>query len=177
VDAAKGMVIPVRILLVADVSAEKLLGGAERMLTQHVRALAETFELTVLTRQPAPDALLTIEVATGVTEYRLPFSGDRGLAGMRELKQGAKDWWRQHQGEFDMLVSEQPFVMWALLRAGCRLPRLQICHSLAFEEYTTRHGLDWGVKHKIATVAMRYLESRVYVSGAGFMSRPVGYWC
>jgi len=158
-----------RILLVADVSAEAVLGGAERMLTQHVRALAEAHDLTVLTRQPAPDAPLTIKVADGVTEYRIPFSGHRGLSGMRELKQGAKAWWRQHQGEFDVLVSEQPFMMWALLRAGCRLPRLQVCHSFAFEEYSTRHGLDWGIKHRIVTAAMRYLENRVYTSADGML--------
>ncbi len=164
-----------KILLVADVSAESVLGGAERMLTQHVRALAEVHDLTVLTRQPTPDAPFIREVAGGVTEYRIPFSGHRGLAGMRELLQGTKDWWRQHRGEFELLVSEQPFVMWALLRAGCRLPRLQVCHSFAFEEYSTRHGLDWGVKHRIITAAMRYLENRVYTSAgrllvlSGFM--------
>ncbi len=168
-DAAKGVVIPVRVLLVADVSAERLLGGAERMLTQHVRALAETFELTALTRQPAPDAPLSIEVAAGITEYRLPFSGDRGMRGMRQLIQSAKDWWRWHQGEFDVVVAEQPFVMWALLRAGCNLSRLQVCHSFAFEEYLTRHGLGYGLKHKMMVVMMKDLERRVYESAKSFM--------
>jgi len=158
-----------RVLLVADVSAETVLGGAERMLTQHVRALAAVHSLTVLTRQPASDAPLSIEVADGVREYRIPFSGNRGLSGMRELMRGAREWWRQHQGEFDVLVSEQPFVMWALLRAGCRMPRLQVCHSFAFEEYSTRHGLDWGVKHRIITAAMRFLEHRVYASASGLL--------
>jgi len=151
-----------RILLVADVSAEKLLGGAERMLMRHVRTLAEVYELTVLTRQPEPDARATVEVAAGVTEYRLSFSGDRGIAGMRQLMSGAKDWWQRHADEFDVVVAEQPFVMWALLRAGCRLPRLQVCYAFAFEEYATRHGLNWSARHRLVAAAMRKLEGSLY---------------
>jgi len=168
-DAAKGVVIPVRVLLVADVSAEQLLGGAERMLIQHVRALSEVHDVAVLTRQPMPDAPLTVEVVNGVTEYRLPFSGDRGIAGVRQLISGAKDWWQRHGGEFDVVVAEQPFVMWALLRTGCRLARLQVCHSFAFEEYATRHGLDSGLKHKMAIAIMKKLERRVYGSAKSFL--------
>jgi len=164
VDAAKGVVIPVRVLLVADVSAEKLLGGAERMLMRHVRALAEMGDLTVLTRQPERDAPLKVEVATGVTEYRLPFSGNRGIGGMWQLMWGAKRWWRRHQDEFDIVVAEQPFVIWALWQAGCRLPRLQVCYAFAFEEYATRYGLDWSPRHGLAMAAMRRLEGSLYVS-------------
>jgi len=54
--------------------------------------------------------------------------------------------------------------MWALLRAGCRLPRLQVIHSFAFEEYVTRHGLDWNWRHRLVTSAMHRLEANVYSS-------------
>jgi len=151
------VVVSVRVLLVADMSAEKLLGGAERMLMRHVRALAEAYELAVLTRQPEPDAPAMLEVAAGVTEYRLPFSGDRGIAGMWQLMRGAKDWWQRHKGEFDVVVAEQPFVIWALLRAGCHLPRLQVCHSFAFQEYATRSGIRWGIIHRIVAMGMRHI--------------------
>lgn len=154
-----------RILLVADVSAETVHGGAERMLHHHVRAIDEArIKVSILTRQPAPDAPLKVEVRPGVTEYRLPFSGDKGVAGMRQLLQEASKWWGVHAGAFDMVVAEQPFVMWALYKAGCRLPRLQVCYSFAYEEYATRHGLDWNWKHRLATAAMRRLEGSVYRS-------------
>jgi glycosyltransferase involved in cell wall biosynthesis len=159
------MVVPVRVLLVADVSAEKVLGGAERMLVHHVRALMHSgHQLTVLTRQPQPDAPLKIDLADGVCEYRLPFSGNKGPRGLMQLKAEAARWWRQHNGEFDVVVAEQPFVIWGLLHAGCRLPRLQVCHSFAFQEYATRHGLDWGLRHRIVTAAMRRLEAGIYRS-------------
>lgn len=154
-----------RVLLVADVSAEKVLGGAERMLVHHVRALADDgHALTVLTRQPEPDAPLCIDLDNGVREHRLPFSGDKGAQGLWQLQRGADAWWSEHEDEFDVVIGEQPFVMWALLRAGCKLPRLQVVHSFAFQEYATRHGLDWGLKPRLVTAAMRRLEAGLYRS-------------
>ncbi len=154
-----------RVLLVADVSAERVLGGAERMLVEHLRALvAGGHQVTLLTRQPHPDAAERITLAHGVSEHRLRFDGDRGLSGLRQLREQAKAWWRLRSENFDVVVAEQPFVMSALQAAGCALPRLQVCHSLASEEFATRHGLDWGPKPRLAAAAMRRLEGRVYRS-------------
>ncbi len=151
--------------MVADVSAEKVIGGAERMLVNHLRALVEAgHEVTLLSRQSEACAALQLEVAPGVVEHRLPYSGERGIAGLLQLWKGARAWWREHHNSFDMVVSEQPFTMWALLRAGCRLPRLQVIHSFAFEEYVTRHGLDWNWLHRLVALAMRRLEANVYSS-------------
>ncbi|MDQ6951496.1 MAG: glycosyltransferase family 4 protein [Mariprofundales bacterium] len=160
-----------RVLLVADVSAQTVRGGAERMLINHVRALREAgFAVTLLTRQPDPDAPLRIEVADGVEEHRLIFSGDRGWQGLRQLSRQAKRWWNLRANAFDVVISEQPFVMWALLGAGCTLPRLQICHSLACEEYATRHGLAWGLRARLVTASMRRLERRIYRSADRVMA-------
>ena len=160
-----------RVLMVADVSAETVHGGAERMLYHHLRALVDAgYEVTVLTRQPTPDAEVCIELPQfGIQEFRFPFSGDKGYKGLKELKSAAKQWWKHHQDEFDVVVSEQPFVMWALLKAGCKLPRLQVCFSFAFEEYETRHALDMTWKHKLAITAMRKLEAKVYQSADNLM--------
>jgi len=154
-----------KVLVVADVSAEKVIGGAERMLVNHVRALLEDgHAVTLLTRQLKESGALECEVARGVVEHRLPYSGNRGMAGLRQLRAGARDWWREHQEDFDMVVAEQPFTIWALLKAGCCLPRLQVVHSFAFEEYVTRHGLDWNTHHWLVMQAMHRLEKGVYGS-------------
>ncbi|HXH73034.1 MAG TPA: glycosyltransferase family 4 protein [Mariprofundaceae bacterium] len=155
------------ILVVSDVSAETVHGGAERMLTQHVRALVKAgIRIAILTRQPNPEATLVQELTDGVMEYRLPWSGDRGWRGLRELKKAARDWWQTHDDLFAGVIAEQPFVMWALMKAGCRLPRLQVNYSFAFEEYTTRHALDWHMRHALAAAAMRRLEAGVYGSAS-----------
>jgi len=168
-DAATWMaILTTRVLVVADVSAEVVHGGAERMLHHHIRALVQAgFQVSVLTRQPNPDAALETNLEhSSVIEYRLPFSGDKGYEGLKQLRLEAKKWWKKYQSEFDEIVAEQPFVMWALLKAGCALPRLQVCHSFAFEEYETRHALSSTWKHRLTTFAMRKLEKKVYKSAS-----------
>ncbi len=158
------------ILVVSDVSAEQVHGGAERMLVHHIRALRDSgYGVTVLTRQPDPDAALTMKLDGRVVEHRLLYTGDRGTAGLQQLKKGAAVWWHKYAGRFDAVVAEQPFIMWALLKAGCNLPRLQVCHSFAFEEYATRYGKKGGFKHRLAGFAMRRLERKVYRSADRFL--------
>lgn len=153
------------ILVVADVSAEQVLGGAERMLVHHIRALVDQgCRVTVLTRQPQSDAPLKVVLPNGVEEHRLPYDGHRGWRGLRQLRRQAKRWWSGYGGDFDGVVAEQPFTMWALLQAGCTLPRLQVCHSFAFEEYASRHGLAGGFRHRLTAAAMKFLEGRLYAS-------------
>ncbi|RMH52484.1 MAG: glycosyltransferase family 1 protein [Zetaproteobacteria bacterium] len=152
-----------RLLLVADVSAEQVLGGAERMLNAHLRALLEAgHTVTLLTRQPDPDAPLRIALPCGIDEHRLPYDGDRGLRGFMQLRRAAGAWWRLRASHFDLVVAEQPFVAAALVAAGCRLPRLQVCHSLACEEYAGRYGLDGGLRARLAAAAMLWLERWIY---------------
>lgn len=169
-DAAAGLAVHVRVLLVADVSAEAVHGGAERMLVNHIRAIREAgHTLTLLTRQPHADAALQHDLGEGVIEHRLPFDGNRGMGGLRQLVRGARAWWSRHQDQFDVVVAEQPFTMWALQRAGCRLPRLQVCHSFAHEEYATRYGLEWNLHHQLTAAAMRHLEGGIYRSARSLL--------
>jgi len=158
-----------RVLVVADVSAAFLHGGAERMLHHHIRALvAAGMQVTVLTRQSEKDDELVHKLSNGVVEHRLRFNGDKGWKGLLQLRKEAAGWWYTHK-TFDVILAEQPFVMWAMLQAGCDLPRVQVCHSFAFEEYATRHGLDWNLKHRVVSGAMQRLEAQVYQSAASCM--------
>jgi len=153
-----------RILVVSDVSAQTVHGGAERMLHHHLRALHDAgANVTVLTRQPEIDADIFVKLDHGIDEHRLHFHGQKGRKGLMQLREEANIWWQMHQA-FDIVIAEQPFVMWALIQAGCTLPRLQVCHSFAFEEYATRHGLDWDMQHKLVVMGMRKLEHSVYKS-------------
>lgn len=159
-----------RILLLSDVSAEQVLGGAERMLSHHLRALVEAgHDVTLLTRQPNPGEPLSIVVGDDIVEQRLPWCGDRGWRGLKRLKRSAEAWWREYGEDFDVVVAEQPFTAWALIWAGCRLPRLQICYSFAFEEYLTRHASRWSIRDRLAAAAMRRLEGEVYRSATSLL--------
>jgi len=151
-----------QVLVVADISAEHVEGSVERMLHHHIRALlASGLDVTVLTRQPKPDAALRITLPSGAIEHRLPFLGDCSWDDLQELKASAKAWWKTHQG-FDVVVAEQPFTMSALVQAGCQLPRLQVSHSFAFEEYATSDGLDWGWRDQLTVAMIRKIEASLY---------------
>ncbi len=152
-----------RVLIVSDVSAEEVKGGAERMLARHVRALVGAgMEVVVLTRQPAPDAPLHLDLGPHAVEHRLRFSGERGPRGVRELVKGARAWLAIHHDAFDAVLAEQPFTLWALLQAGLEMPYLYCCYSFAHEEFLTRHGLDRSLRVRLAARAMRRMEARVY---------------
>jgi len=158
-----------QVLIVADVSAEKLHGGAERMLHHHIRALNEAgAKVGVLTKKPNPKVKSLHKLPNGVMEHRLHFNGDKGWKGLKQLRREAAAWWELHKG-YDVVVAEQPIVMSALLRAGCDLPRLEVCHSFAFEEYATRHGLHWNWQHRLASMALKRLEKRVYKDAQGYL--------
>lgn len=159
-----------RVLVVSDVSAEEVHGGAERMLTNHLRALRESgHSITLLTRQPSDDAPLDVTVCGDVREHRLPYHGDRGWQGLKQLKEEAAKWWASYGSTFDVVVSEQPFTMWALMKAGCDLPRLQVCYSFAFEEYLTRHASRWNLKDRFVAIAMKHLEAIIYRSATSLL--------
>lgn len=158
------------VLVVSDVSAEQVLGGAERMLLHHIRALVgQGYRVTVLTRQPQAGSPLKVLLPNGVEEHRLSYDGHRGWWGLRQLRRQAKRWWSEHGGDFDVVIAEQPFTMWAVMQAGCTLPRLQVCHSFAFEEYMTRHGLEGGFRHRFTAAAMKFVERRLYASADAFL--------
>lgn len=159
-----------RVLVVSDVSAEAVHGGAERMLNNHLRALSESgHTVTLLTRQPQDDAPLDVMVCEEIREHRLPYHGDRGWKGLKQLRREAQQWWDRNRSAFDVVVSEQPFTMWALMKAGCDLPRLQVCYSFAFEEYLTRHANLWNLKDRAVAIAMKHLESVIYRSSASIL--------
>lgn len=151
------------VLVVADVSACEVSGGAERMLARHVRTLAEAgFRVTVLTRQRHPQDAPVEEVMPGAVEHRLAWSGDRGPRGMLELRRAARRWLMTHAQGFDAVVAEQPFVLAALISAGFSQPYLYCCYSFAFEEYATRHALARGACVQLKLQLIRTLEARVY---------------
>ncbi len=152
-----------RVLIVSDVSAEEVKGGAERMLAHHVQALVGAgMEVIVLARAPSPDAAPLVTLSAHAVEHRLRYGGDRGVQGLRELVASARAWLSVHEGAFDLVMAEQPFALWALLRAGLAAPYLYCCYSFAFEEFLTRHGLDRSLRVRMAARAIRRVEREVY---------------
>ena len=131
-----------RILLLAEVSAVSVIGGAERVLREHAGGLRRRgHEAAIVARMPPDDQRPTV-VQGGIAEHRFPVSRHHALAFVwSSLKQSVRT--------FDHACGSIPadaVVMYqALAGAGTILRRrpcarqwIYVCLSLAHEEYLSR---------------------------------------
>ncbi len=131
-----------KILLLAEVSAERVIGGAERVLRQQaVGLVAAGHQVDLLTR--AADEAAAPEAAIGgAKEWRFAVSKRNEWSFVRSTVQGAMQL-------FDRLISKAPYDMAIIHQALTGLGPLclrrkavdewvYVCHSLAHEEYRTR---------------------------------------
>jgi glycosyltransferase involved in cell wall biosynthesis len=132
------------ILLVAEVSAERVIGGAERVLRNQALGLAMLgHHVELLTRAPENGADGVIEI-NGIRERRYS---------VRREHEAAFFWSSVGRSieQFDRLRTPEPLdavvIHQALAGLGLILARrhvasrwIYLCHSLAHEEYETRQG-------------------------------------
>lgn len=131
-----------RIVMLAEVSAVKVIGGAERVLREQALGLARRgHALSVVARAPEGDARPEAAVG-GVTEYRYAASRRSEPAFVLSSLAGSRAGFdRARAGApADAAVIHQSLAgLGALLRRrdGARV-WAYVCHSLAHEEYVTR---------------------------------------
>ncbi len=132
-----------RILFVADVSIKKIIGGAERVLSEQSRRLTEKgHEVAVLTRR-LPSHHCSDEFINHVHEFRyeikiynfITYILSSIINSIRLFSRLAKD------HSFDIINFHQPFSALGINLASKskRIKKVYSCHSLAFEEYETRN--------------------------------------
>jgi glycosyltransferase involved in cell wall biosynthesis len=132
----------VKILLLAEVSAERVIGGAERVLRQQaVGLVAAGHQVDLLTR--ATDETVSMEVAIGgAREWRFPVSKKSEWSFVRSTVRGALSVLDRLTGKssYDMAIIHQALAGLGplYLRRKAAAEWLYVCHSLAHEEYLTR---------------------------------------
>lgn len=158
-----------KILLLAEVSAERVIGGAERVLRQQaVGLVAAGHQVDLLTR--AADETVSMEVAIGgAKEWRFPVSRKNEWSVVRSTVQGAVQL-------FDRLTRKVPYDLAIIhqalsglgplyLRRSAAAEWLYVCHSLAHEEYLTRAVAatsPWSkLRRHVNTLARRGIERLV----------------
>ncbi|NJL15807.1 MAG: glycosyltransferase family 4 protein [Nitrospira sp.] len=131
------------VVLLADVSAERVIGGAERVLRNQALGLAALgHHVELLTRAPEAGSVSMIEM-NGIREWRYPVNRTHEAAfvwsSIRRSVEG-----------FDRLRATEPLdaviIHQAMAGLGPILARrhaasrwIYLCHSLAHEEYDTRN--------------------------------------
>ncbi len=152
------------LLFLADVSAGRVIGGAERVLAEEVRGLARRgHRVTVLCRAGAAGSPAEEELAEGLREIRCPF--DPG----RPQRMLTATWpaMRRHfsrlrrDGRTIGLNIHQPIAAFGISEGARKgLPALYTCHSLAHEEYLSRHP-GAGLRRRLQAEIRRLIERRV----------------
>lgn len=157
-----------KILLVSDVSIHKVIGGAERVLyEQAVRLRQRGHAVHVLTRK-LPEHENKTETILDVCEWRYSVDYCTPWSFLHSTLHNGRHLFESLQREFrfDCLVFHQPFSACAVVgsKASQAVPKVYICHSLAFEEYISRNPVTGGLLHRIAhagnTLARKYIERR-----------------
>ena len=155
-----------RILLLAEVSAERVIGGAERVLRQQaVGLVAAGHQVDLLTR--AEDKTASAEVAIGgAKEWRFSVSKKHEWSFVQSTVQGALRL-------FDRLTCKAPYDLAIIHQALAGLGPLYfrrntaaewvyVCHSLAHEEYVTRAAAATSpgakARHRLNVWARRSIE-------------------
>ena len=134
-----------RVGFVADVSIDKVIGGAERVLhEQSTRMASRGHRVEVLTRR-SPVHVRNHDTVQGVAEWRYEVNRRNPMLFLCSSMINSRRLFerRMKQVDFDCLNFHQPFSAFGCLRS----PLLQntftfyTCHSLAFEEFGTRHSI------------------------------------
>lgn len=164
---------PLRIIFLADVSAARVIGGAERVLAEEARGLAHRgHRVTVVCRAAGPGLTAEEELAPGLREIRCPFDPGRPHRLLTATWPTVRRTFSrlQRDGGVDGLNIHQPIA--ALGAAVSALPpAVYTCHSLSHEEYRSRnHGpalqrwVQAGIRRLIERRVMRSCRRVVTLS-------------
>lgn len=131
-----------KVLLLAEVSAERVIGGAERVLRQQaVGLIAAGHQVDLLTRATEETVPMAVAIG-GAKEWRFPVSKSNEWSFVRSTVRGALSVLDRLTGKssYDMAIIHQALTGLGplYLRRKAAAEWLYVCHSLAHEEYLTR---------------------------------------
>jgi glycosyltransferase involved in cell wall biosynthesis len=138
------------ILLVADVSIAKVIGGAERVLYEQSTRLAQRgHSVHILTRRlPVHDS--DMDIIQGVREWRFGFPSFNLRPFLKSTFFDCRHLFchLQEKFSFNILNFHQPYTALGVLssREARGIPRVYTCHSLSFEEFASRSSSPQNMK-------------------------------
>ena len=157
------------LLLVADVSIARIIGGAERVLYEESTRLAKKeHTIRVLTRK-LPYHHSDVENISGVEEHRYNFQEKLFPFFFKSIMSDCRKAFRilEEDFPFDIINFHQPFSALGVLSLtdSRRVPCVYACHSLSFEEYISRTPVPSNpikrILHHLQVSARKSLEQTV----------------
>jgi glycosyltransferase involved in cell wall biosynthesis len=156
-----------KLLFIADVSINRVIGGAERVLFEQTTRLARKGHSVHLITRRLPEHRTAQETICGVHEVRCRFDA------FRPARLATQTWpdvrcqiARLHgRVRLDAINVHQPITAWGAMQAAAerKIPMVYTCHSLSFEEYLSRHPAGEG-----AAPVLRWMhaEARRWIEGS-----------
>lgn len=162
-----------RILLVADVSIAKVIGGAERVLFEQSTRLARLgHDVHILTRRIGQHTK-TRDTISGVNEWRYEADLNKNtLLFLADTYRNSKKVFEALQKEFDLelIIFHQPFSSLAVIHSpfSKRIKKIYTCLSFSFEEFLTRNipraGLLQKSLYRLNIHTRKRIEARILKS-------------
>ena len=132
------------ILFVADVSINKIIGGAERVLYEQTTRLSSRGHNVFLLTRSLPGQKQNLKKIGGVSENRYECNKGNAVWFLVDTLKNSKPIFEQLQREikFDCINFHQPFTAFGVMSSNIchQIPKVYTCHSLAFEEFISRNG-------------------------------------
>jgi glycosyltransferase involved in cell wall biosynthesis len=157
-----------KILTVADVSIEHIIGGAERVLYEQSRRLVQKgHAVHILTRKLANHAEFR-KIIQGVCESRYECNQKNSLSFLRTTWLNSKQLFESiHETyQFDCIVFYQPFSAFGVIQSpACKkIRKIYTCLSLSYEEFISRNLRPDGIIAKalyyLNTHARKWIEKK-----------------
>jgi glycosyltransferase involved in cell wall biosynthesis len=157
-----------KILFVADVSIESVIGGAERVLfEQSTRLSKRGHSVHVLTRKLG-NQKQSPEIINGVKEWRYDVDKKSNFTFLKTTWHNSKSLFKllQKKYNFEIINFHQPFSSLAVIQSPLNnnAKKIYTCHSLSFEEYISRNikpkGLTARTLFKLNVFTRRSIEKR-----------------
>jgi glycosyltransferase involved in cell wall biosynthesis len=157
-----------KILFVADVSIERVIGGAERVLSEQTTRLARKGHSVYLITRLLPEHRKAQEIINGVHEVRCRFDA-RNPAGLVNMTwpEARRQFLSLHDSiRFDCINVHQSLTAYGLISSAVQrgIPRIYTCLSFSFEEYLSRNqgaGPAGRVLRRLNAMGRRLIEQRV----------------
>ena len=158
-----------KILFVADVSINNVIGGAERVLFEQTTRMAERgHNVSIITRS-LPDHHIGHEVIRGVTEWRYASNKKNPISFLCSTLINSKKIFEtlEQKNHFDCINFHQPFSAFGVINStlSFELPKIYTCHSLSFEEFKFRNVNSYhflsGIKSFLQSHGHKKIEKNI----------------
>ncbi len=137
------------ILFVADVSIQRVIGGAERVLFEQSTRLAQRGHSVHIVTRKLPDHQACEEIIGGVREWRYDVGQQNAISFVKTTIRNSRQLFEFLHDKYHLecINYHQPFSAFGIVQSPLsnRIKRIYTCFSFSFEEFVSRNAKPHGL--------------------------------